>query len=707
MRKIFTKTTLLLLSVVLFSFFHRNQAYAQTNPGGEERIIKFESSIFIRKDSSLLVTEDITVNATGNKIKRGIFRDFPTIYGNWFKATTKGFRIISVFKNNIPEPYRLEKQINGVRVYIGDNNIYIPSDIYQYKIIYETTNQLGFFKDYDELYWNVTGNGWEFPIEEAQVTVTLPENISPDSLVTVGYIGPQGSKEQSNDFFQTTLNNSTIINGKMSRPLGVKEGYTVAIHWPRGIVNEPTLTDRLISFFDIQTAAGVLLSITILIVYLTIWYKVGRDNKFVGPTVVQLTPPKDITPAEMRTIHNMGNYDDACLTTAMVSLAAQGFLKIKKINNMYSLIRTDKNPDTLINEEKMIYTGIFPQISNVPGGQFLVVPQLKQAVERDNVILSDTSSKSPIVQNLSGFINAQVGNIANMFSAPIDEPNAFVIRPSNWQILATVKNDVEEYFNKIKKNLVISNHSYLFIAVFIFILFLAAQVYNAVVSQNITNIFFMFFAGFWNAVVSVFVGACFQLWSAVIVKKQYINVFMAIFLSVFLIPFVGVGIFTGSMAFGLIGIVGLVLSLIMIKVFYAVLPRRTIEARKIQNVIDGFVIFLKSQNRHITGVKMDLPAKFSMYERYLPYAIALGVEPEWNAQFKDTFTQMLSAGMPVVPAWYVGSDLGSKHDFSVNGFSDSLTSSISSSSGNPSLSSGSSGGGSSGGGGGGGGGGGW
>ena len=37
---------------------------------------------------------------------------------------------------------------------------------------------LGFFKDYDELYWNVTGNGWAFRYTEASATIHLPHGAS-------------------------------------------------------------------------------------------------------------------------------------------------------------------------------------------------------------------------------------------------------------------------------------------------------------------------------------------------------------------------------------------------------------------------------------------------------------------------------------------------------------------------------------------------
>ena len=51
----------------------------------------------------------------------------------------------------------------------------IPTGPHEYVIRYRTTRQIGFFDDYDELYWNATGTGWTFPIDGAEARITLPE----------------------------------------------------------------------------------------------------------------------------------------------------------------------------------------------------------------------------------------------------------------------------------------------------------------------------------------------------------------------------------------------------------------------------------------------------------------------------------------------------------------------------------------------------
>ena len=96
-----------------------------------------------------------------------------------------------------------------------------------------------------------------------------------------------------------------------------------------------------------------------------------------------------------------------------------------------------------------------------------------------------------------------------------------------------------------------------------------------------------------------------------------------------------------------------------------------------------------------------------LFERFLPYALALDVEQEWSEQFADVLAAAAKDD-DYRPGWYHGHNL---HSGNMAGFASNLGASlpgaISSASTAPGSSSGSSGGGFSGGGGGGGGGSGW
>ena len=162
-----------------------------------ERILDYRSSIVVATDGRLTVTETIAVVSAGDQIKRGIYRDFPTDYSRMLTIgdvslpilrSQVPFDVVEVQRDGHPEPYHTELQDNGVRMYIGDADITLPPGRYTYGLTYITA-QLGFFADHDELYWNVTGNGWRFPIDRAAAIVVLPAAIPRDRVRLEGYTG--------------------------------------------------------------------------------------------------------------------------------------------------------------------------------------------------------------------------------------------------------------------------------------------------------------------------------------------------------------------------------------------------------------------------------------------------------------------------------------------------------------------------------------
>ena len=114
----------------------------------------------------MVVSETIRVVAAGKKIRRGIYRDFPTRYRNSHGGqVTVRFEVLDVLRDNRPEAYHTEQQSNGMRVYMGNKDVFLQPGETTYTLVYRTDRQIGFFDEYDELYWNVTGNGWDFVIE--------------------------------------------------------------------------------------------------------------------------------------------------------------------------------------------------------------------------------------------------------------------------------------------------------------------------------------------------------------------------------------------------------------------------------------------------------------------------------------------------------------------------------------------------------------
>ena len=69
------------------------------------------------------------------------------------------FKLLGTQIDGSDTPNHLTDINNGVRIYIGDPNIFLKSGWHAFTLNYLVKHALGFFPDHDELYWNVTGNG--------------------------------------------------------------------------------------------------------------------------------------------------------------------------------------------------------------------------------------------------------------------------------------------------------------------------------------------------------------------------------------------------------------------------------------------------------------------------------------------------------------------------------------------------------------------
>jgi uncharacterized membrane protein YgcG len=134
----------------------------------------------------------------------------------------------------------------------------------------------------------------------------------------------------------------------------------------------------------------------------------------------------------------------------------------------------------------------------------------------------------------------------------------------------------------------------------------------------------------------------------------------------------------------------------------------TREGRAVLDRIEGFRHYLSIAEEERLET-MHPPEKTpELFERYLPYAIALKVENDWASRFTSVLAAASASGQAQPMGWYSGhSDPWNDPGDFVDSVGSSLAGTISSASTAPGSSSGSGGGGSSGGGGGGGGGGGW
>jgi uncharacterized membrane protein YgcG len=613
-----------------------------------ERIIRFHADIDVYADGAMSVTETITVLAEGRNIKRGIYRDLPTTYEDSLGRRVRvAYTHIGVLRDGNAEPHHQQSVSNGIRIYVGDKNRLLATGEYTYTLSYRTGRQLGFFESHDELYWNVTGNGWGFPIDAASASVRLPASVPGGETRLEAYTGPPGAKGQD---FEAHLDFDSAGQFRTIRSLAAGEGLTIVVSWPKGHVIEPSAGQRIHWFLADNGAlvAGVAGLGILLLYYWLSWVRVGRDPR-AGIVIPHYSPPKGYSPASMRYVRRM-KYDDRAFAVALINLAVNGHLVIHDEDGDYVLEKIDAASAKLAPGESALLRRLFAE-----GGR---------------LALEKTHHKR--------------------------------IRSAIRAHSRSLKADYEKRYFK-------TNVSYSVLGAVISVLTLAATVLMAPsVAEMAPAAFMVVWLSGWSIGVFALSRAVYTAWQNV---DGAVGTARALFISLFALPFFGgeiVGIVFLAKFAGTAVVVILIAVIFVNWFFYELMKAPTRLGRKLLDKVEGFRDYLVVAETDELRYKHPPEKTPELFERYLPYAMALDVEDVWGDKFSDVIASAQRAGSYRRPHWYHGRNFGAH---SVGSFASSLGSSlsstVSSSSTAPGSSSGSGGGGSSGGGGGGGGGGGW
>ncbi|MBL7159420.1 DUF2207 domain-containing protein [Candidatus Microgenomates bacterium] len=307
-----------------------------------EKITSFESEIVVQKNATVLITETIVYDF-GSEDSHGIFREIPIIYKNEDGKKFKiDFQLISIKdeKRNSYQ-YKQSKQGENIKFKIGDPDKYVSGEKI-YVISYKLSGVITYFSDHDELYWNVTGNSWQVPIDFAQAIIILPQEAS-ENIKEICYTGRSGSQEQN---CQSDFQSANKIIFTTNNFLSSFEGLTTVVSFPKDIVAyiEPKEAGLLlpikILLFIISTGYYVVAPFSILY----FWLKYGRDPKVGKPVTAWFDPPKDkdnrkLSVAEVGTLVDE-HADEKDLSATIVDLAVRRYLKIKQKGKEFTLIKT-------------------------------------------------------------------------------------------------------------------------------------------------------------------------------------------------------------------------------------------------------------------------------------------------------------------------------------------------------------------------------
>ncbi len=336
-------------------------------------ITSFDAQIQIQQDGRIVVNENLAVDF-GSLQKHGIFRYVPVKY-DWpsdaRKVRVYELQVLSVTDaRGRPWPYETSTEGADVVMKIGDANRTVTGP-QTYRISYAVKGVLNGFSDHDELYWNVTGDGWDVPILRSSATVTAPAALSQ----TTCYVGYTGSTAKCGGT-QGLATGATFTTG---RPLAPGEQLTIVAGMPRGVVADPTpiLQDRprdVSEYFDLSPlwlALAVFVAIAGLAFVFWRWWTVGRDDPARVTIVPEYEPPEKMRPAQIGLIvDERANTLD--VTASIVDLAVRGYLTITEVPKQglfgsRDWLLTQKKPADadLLEYESTILSGLFDDGNDV------------------------------------------------------------------------------------------------------------------------------------------------------------------------------------------------------------------------------------------------------------------------------------------------------------------------------------------------------
>jgi hypothetical protein len=335
------------------------QGVLASNAAAREEITHFDVTIAVQPDGDLIVTEAITVRAEGREIRRGIYRDIPLRSADERGMRREaGFELLSIERNKRAEPYHTKRTGNGIRIYIGQEDVFIRPGTHHYVIRYRSARQLRQFEDFDEVYWNATGNQWTFPIRKASARVSLPEDAR--VLEHAGYTGRFG--ENGTDYRARKISPRTM-QFQTTRALNPGEGLTVAVSFPKGFVPEDAQSGTVLDQVWANLGLGAL-GAGLLAVFGTLfssWRRVGVDPK-PRPVIPRFKAPEGLSPGAVAYLYNQGFRKGPgghqAFSAAMTSMAVKGRAIIDKTSKNLSLESSSAPLHVLSEDERAIDTAL-------------------------------------------------------------------------------------------------------------------------------------------------------------------------------------------------------------------------------------------------------------------------------------------------------------------------------------------------------------
>jgi uncharacterized membrane protein YgcG len=492
-------------------------------------LARFAVEVQVLPSGDLLVAETISPRFEGswNGLERQIPVEYHTPQGFTYSLILDPVSVMDDRRQPLKYEVSRDRHYKTFRIWIPG----AADATRTFTLTYRVSNGLKFFDDHDELYWNVTGDEWELPIEQASARILLPAGAT--GVRAIAFTGAYGAREHDADVVTT----GPEIVMTMKRPLGFREGLTAVVGWDKGLVREPGLPTQ--AWYFLRANWPLVIPVGVFAAMFTQWYRRGRDPRR-RPIAVAYEPPAELTPAEIGTLLD-NSPDMRDISATIVDLAVRGYLRIEE--------------------------------------------------QSTNSVLGLWEGK---------------------------DYRLHVLKPmSQWEsLLAHERSLLERLFESGGK--------------------------TVVALRELENSFYRHLPGLQATIFSRLLQRRYYLQRPDEVRQRYVGLGFAGGMALT----VGLLMLSGAMGMsdGTAVVAGALSGLITV-LFGLIMPARTVLGTRVLEGVIGFEEFLS----RVEGPRIEKTIKTpELFEKYLPYAMALGVEQNWARAFEDIYK--------TAPEWYQGGD---------------------------------------------------
>ncbi len=586
---------------------------------------EFHATIDVGTDGGITVQERLLVDIPRVGEFHGIYRDIPVVT-RWRESGVARMDVLSVTLDGKARPADdVKAQKGSVRIYQRDKNVRLAPGLHEFLLTYRMTGQVGLFADNDELTWNVTGSGWEAPIDRVYCTVLCPQG-APFFGQTAWLDRLRGKDSSGVSLSRAEKDGRVVMNFRSRRSVMPGEQLTVAAGWGKGFVSVLQEGQGMTTLLLAALAGGLFLY------FCVTWYLFGRDPEK-GVVIARFYPPLTkrgqesgqpgpMSPAAVGYLAHQALFSPRCFGAALISLSGRGNCRV-------------------LGDAKKGFT------------------------------LTRGEGQSPYIEE-----NAILRHLPEGSALPVDKEHGEILYDMRQSLHTRLRREYAKMWKGGRGSIL----SGLFGSVWTFLGMAAALLGLAAVAgwssggvlppQMMVGpavlLFITFFARNFAKIVSV-------QWKR---GKRAKAVFLSLFFGAFFSVFVG-GILYGAARDILLWFppvqLALMAAVLLIPFgFSFIMDAPSVEARTLLDEIEGLALYIGMAEKDRLDALNPPEQSLEHYQELLPYAVALDLEAAWGARFAAVLEAHAAASTD-------GADGRNGRDFWTPAMANALASSASSS----------------------------